>query len=151
VTGRALLDEMLSPAIAEQLRHRGHDVTSVANDPDLLARPDEEVLAAATAANRVLVTCNIKDLVPIAQAWGASGRRHAGLICVPVSSFPQQRGFICAVVKAIDELLGSEQIPGANDVCFLQRARMLALTAQSSRNLARATSISRFVILCDRE
>src|SRR5215470_3190206 len=121
VTGRALLDEMLSPSIAEQLWHRGHDVTSVANDPDLLARPDEEILAAATADNRVLVTCNIKDLIPIAQAWEASGRRHAGIICVPASSFPQQRGFVGAIVKAVDELLGSEQAPGANDVCFLQQ------------------------------
>jgi len=121
VTGRALLDEMLSPSIAEQLRHRGHDVTSVADDPGLLARPDEEILAAATTDDRILITCNIKDLIPIVQAWEASGRPHAGLICVPTSSFPQQRGFAGAVVKAVDELLGSAQAPGPNEVCFLQR------------------------------
>jgi Domain of unknown function (DUF5615) len=122
VTVRVLLDEMLSPAIAEQLRQRGHDVTSVAGDPELVGRPDEEILAIATAEARALVTCNIKDLLPIAQAWRADGRSHSGLVCVPASSFPQQRGFIGTLIKAIDELLSSERPPGRNEISFLRRS-----------------------------
>ncbi|HET8641140.1 MAG TPA: DUF5615 family PIN-like protein [Pseudonocardiaceae bacterium] len=122
MTARVLLDEVLSPAIAEQLRQRGHDVTCVADDLELVGRPDEEILAMATADNRLLVTCNIKDLVPIAQSWRAAGRSHGGLVCVPVSSFPQQRGFVGTMVKALDELLGSEQPPGTDSICFLRRS-----------------------------
>lgn len=122
MSARALLDEMLSPAIAEQLRQRGHDVTSVADDLELVGRPDEEILAIATADNRLLVTCNIKDLVPIAQSWQAAGRSHSGLVCVPVSSFPQQRGFVGTIVKAIDELLCSQRPPGPDSIGFLRRS-----------------------------
>ena len=60
---RLLLDEMYAPTIAGQLRVRGHDVASV-HDPEyrtLERKPDEEVWAAAIAADRVLVTENVQD------------------------------------------------------------------------------------------
>ena len=37
---KLLLDEMLSPAIARELRSRGHDVEPVAGNPDREALPD---------------------------------------------------------------------------------------------------------------
>ena len=39
---RLLLEEMFSPAIAAELRERGHDVIPVADRPDLRAKADEE-------------------------------------------------------------------------------------------------------------
>jgi hypothetical protein len=40
---KLLLDEMLSPAIARELRSRGHDVETVAGNPAREALPDPEV------------------------------------------------------------------------------------------------------------
>ena len=57
---KLLLDEMYAPAIAEQLRARGHDVATV-HDPAYRAlegEPDEEVWAAAIADHRALVSEN---------------------------------------------------------------------------------------------
>jgi predicted nuclease of predicted toxin-antitoxin system len=46
---RLLLDEMLSPAIARELRDRGHDAEAVAGHPDREALSDPDVLALARA------------------------------------------------------------------------------------------------------
>jgi hypothetical protein len=46
---RLLLDEMFSPAIAAELRERGHEVIAVADRPDLPAKSDEEIFAWASA------------------------------------------------------------------------------------------------------
>ncbi|HZA78468.1 MAG TPA: DUF5615 family PIN-like protein [Acidimicrobiales bacterium] len=115
-----LLDEMLSGAIAEQLRSRGHDVAAVVEDPALVALPDEEILAAAAAGRRALVTANIKDFVPLDQRYKASGRTHAGLVPVSAKTFPQDRTFIGAVVGALDKLL-EEDATSADAVVFLRR------------------------------
>ena len=115
-----LLDEMLSGAIAEQLRARGHDVTAVVEDVGLTALPDEEVIAVASASSRVLVTANIKDFVPLAQRYQASGRSHPGLILVSAKTFPQGRAFIGDLVGALDTLL-DEGTLRADSVVFLPR------------------------------
>ncbi len=44
-----LLDEVWPPALAEQLRRRGHDVVTVADLPRLRGQPDEAVFAFAGA------------------------------------------------------------------------------------------------------
>ncbi|HLI60642.1 MAG TPA: DUF5615 family PIN-like protein [Solirubrobacteraceae bacterium] len=51
---KLLFDEMNAPAIAEQLRARGHDVASV-HDPELRSlegEPDEAIWARAIADKR---------------------------------------------------------------------------------------------------
>ena len=60
-----LLDEMFSDAIAQQLRTKGYDVASVVAQPALVALPDDQILAYATAEGRALVTANIKDFMPL--------------------------------------------------------------------------------------
>jgi predicted nuclease of predicted toxin-antitoxin system len=115
-----LLDEMLSGAIAEQLRSRGRDVRAVVEDRALVARPDEEILAAAAAGRRALVTANIKDFVPLDQRYKASGQTHAGLVLVSAKTFPQDRTFIGVVVGALDKLIEEDAI-SADAVVFLRR------------------------------
>jgi len=115
-----LLDEMLSGTIAEQLRSRGHDVIAVVEDPALTALADEEILALASATGRTLVTANIKDFAPLDQRYKATGRTHAGLVLVSAKAFPQDRGFIGALVGALDKLL-TENVLAADAVVFLQR------------------------------
>ena len=60
---KLLLDEMYAPAIADQLRARGHDVCSL-HDPTyqgLEGEPDHKVWTAAIADDRALVTENVQD------------------------------------------------------------------------------------------
>lgn len=73
-----LLDEMLSGAIAEQLRAKGHDALAVVDDPALISLPDDQILARATAAGRALVTANIKDFMPLDAQYRAAGQAHCG-------------------------------------------------------------------------
>jgi NADPH-dependent 2,4-dienoyl-CoA reductase/sulfur reductase-like enzyme len=121
VAARLLLDEMLTGAIAEQLRARGHDVTAVVEEPALTGLSDDEILAAAAADRRTPVTANITDFVPLDQRYRARGRTHNGIVLVSAKTFPQDRAFVGALVAALDGLL-SEGSPVAGTVVFLQRA-----------------------------
>src|SRR5436190_13021864 len=114
---RLLLDEMLSGAIAEQLRARRHDVAAVVEDNALISLPDEDLLVAATEAGRAIVTANIKDFVPLDQRWKAAGQNHAGIVLVPTKTFPQNRAFIGRRVDALDRLLRTPGVLG-DDVVF---------------------------------
>ena len=62
---RALLDEMLTPAIAGELRSRGHDVAAIAGHQDREALPDPDVLPLARAEHRAIVTSNLRDFRPL--------------------------------------------------------------------------------------
>ena len=57
---RLLLDEILGADIAVQLRHQGHNVIAVVEDPALVGTPDEELLACADEEGRRLVTANVR-------------------------------------------------------------------------------------------
>lgn len=115
-----LLDEMLSGAIAGQLRAGGHDVVAVVEDSALVGLPDGEVLGAAAGAGRGLVTVNIKDFIVLDRHYRASGRTHSGIDLLSARTFPQDRGFVGAVVGALGRLLdGDKPAPGA--VTFLPR------------------------------
>ena len=71
------LDEHIDPAIAAGLRQRGIDVTTTL-EAGLAGASDTRQLAFASAANRVLVTCD-SDLLVLADA----GAAHAGIAFWP--------------------------------------------------------------------
>ncbi len=78
---KLLLDEMLSPVIARELRARGYDVQAVAGHPEREALPDPEVLALARAQRRALVTNNVRDFRPLhVEAVMPGGPGHFGMI-----------------------------------------------------------------------
>jgi hypothetical protein len=116
-----LLDEMFSDNIAQQLRAKGHDVTSVVADPALVGLPDEQVLAYAMTQGRTLVTANIKDFVPLDGRYRAAGQSHAGLILVSAKTFPQNRGFTTAITTALIALLSGTTKIQPSQVLFLTR------------------------------
>jgi len=78
---RLLLDEMLSPAIARELRARGHDVQAVAEHPDWGALSDPEIMMLARAERRAVVTNNVRDFRPLhAEAVTPGGHGHFGML-----------------------------------------------------------------------
>ncbi|SBW22600.1 DUF5615 family PIN-like protein [Protofrankia symbiont of Coriaria ruscifolia] len=116
-----LLDEMLGERIAAQLVGRGHDVVSVVADSALVSLPDDQVLAEAARQGRALVTLNVKDFLPLDAQYRASGRSHAGIVLISTKAFPQDRGFVGAVVGALDKLLRESGAVGPDQVIFLRR------------------------------
>ncbi|MPY92417.1 MAG: hypothetical protein GEV08_04905 [Acidimicrobiia bacterium] len=118
---RLLLDEMLSSKIAEQLRGRGHDAVAVTEQADLVSLPDEVLLAVAAAERRVLVTLNIGDFAALDAAWAAQGREHAGLVFLTTSAFPQNCGFVGAVVRALHIAVRDGRLPGRSEGRFLRQ------------------------------
>ena len=116
---RLVLDEMLSPVIAQQLRERGHDVVAVAELPELRSTPDDELLAHAAEDRRVLVTMNIGDFARLDATWKSQGRAHAGLMLVPSAGFPQNRSFAGRMVQALDRAVHDRSVPRRDGVTFV--------------------------------
>jgi predicted nuclease of predicted toxin-antitoxin system len=108
---RLLLDEMYAPMIAEQLRARGRDVASV-HDPEyrtLEGERDEEVWAAALAADWVLVTENVQDFRRIETDALARAQPTTRLIFTTDRQFPRgDPATIGRLVTALDALLDKE-------------------------------------------
>lgn len=101
---RALLDEQLSPRIAELLREAGYDVVAVAERAELMGSSDAVLLEIAAAEGRAVITNNIKDFRPLAAEVLARGREHAGLILLP-STRVRTRAAIVLLAGAIEKLL----------------------------------------------
>jgi hypothetical protein len=101
---KALLDEQLSPRIAELLRERGFDVEAVADRSDLVGRSDLVIFGVACSEDRAVITNNVKDFRPIAAQWLAQGRVHTGLILLP-SSRTRTRAAITVLADCIARIL----------------------------------------------
>jgi uncharacterized protein YbjT (DUF2867 family) len=72
---------MLSPAIARELRERGHDVLAITEHPGWAALSDPEVLAVARTERRAVVTNNLRDYRPLhADAITPGGPGHFGMV-----------------------------------------------------------------------
>lgn len=106
---RLLLDEMYAPAVAEQLRARGHDVVSVhdAEYRRLRGAPDEEVFAAALAEERGLVTENVPDFRRLEADLLSRGEAVPMLVFTSDRRFPRGRpGTTGLLVEALQALIG---------------------------------------------
>lgn len=103
MSARLLLDEHISPDVAEQLRARGIDAVAVSDRPELRGRADGDVLGAAAAEDRAVVTRNLRDFLPLDSQWASQGRRHAGIVCVRYSKFPEDSSFIGRLTEALDQ------------------------------------------------
>jgi hypothetical protein len=81
-----LLDENISPVVADQVSSRRPDISisDVLHWPagSLENQPDELVLRAATEAGLTLVTYDVTTIRPLVMEWHAAGRVHAGVIFI---------------------------------------------------------------------
>jgi hypothetical protein len=104
---KLVLDEMYTPAIAEQLRARGHDANAVVERAELRALADTDIFALAQTEQRAVVTENIPDFSVIADSYDQRGQAHFGLVLVPPSNYPRGNpGTIGRMVTELDRLLG---------------------------------------------
>jgi hypothetical protein len=111
---RLLLDEMLSSAIARELRSRGHDVAAVAGDPAHEALSDPDVLALARAQHRGLVTNNLRDFrPPHHEAITPGGAGHYGMIFIP-GGYRRTKADTGRITARLEAIL--TQHPGEHDL-----------------------------------
>lgn len=111
---KLLLDEMPTPAIARELRARGHDVEAVAGSPDREALSDPEVMTIARAEHRAVVTNNLRDYRPLHhEAIVPGGPGHFGMIFIP-GSYRRTRADTGRIVAALEAKLAL--YPGERDL-----------------------------------
>ena len=105
--------------MARALRKAGHDVRAADEERDLDGMSDEDLLALATAEERVLVTFNVADFPEIVRRWAEAERPHAGCAIV-VGIDHSEFGMIIRVVQRVIEAR-----PDAADwrdyTCFVAR------------------------------
>lgn len=117
---RLLLDELIGPRVAQELRNRELDVVAVAERTDLRALPDEAVLDFARDEGRAVVTRNIGDFARLHLQCLAEGRPHAGIVMVTVQAFPQDRGFVGTLVTALAAAEEDSWLPQPGEVSYLK-------------------------------
>jgi Domain of unknown function (DUF5615) len=111
---RLLLDEMLAPVIARELRARGHDAEAVAGHPDRQSLSDPEILAIARAEHRALVTNNVRDFRPLhTEAITPGGLGHYGMIFIP-GSYRRTKADTGRLITALEAILAAH--PGEADL-----------------------------------
>ncbi len=103
---KLLLDEMISPKIARELRGRGFDVQAIKGDrPDLEAVADREIVRRIAAEKRVLVSNDVLDFQPIHNQMLAAGEEHYGLSFTSDSTMPRNKASIPLWVRALGKTL----------------------------------------------
>jgi len=85
-----LLDEHLSPALAQMLRNRGVDAVPLQHwrEGTLLGQPDEQLLIEAAKESRILVSYDVATLGQAAQELTLSGQEHAGVLLISSKTVP---------------------------------------------------------------
>jgi len=102
---RVLLDEMLSAAIAEQLRARERDVEAVAERGDLRGLNDPDLFACAQTAGRAVVTYNRDDFLELDRRFRSRARHHHGIVILNPKRFPQGMASSGSIVASLDRLI----------------------------------------------
>jgi predicted nuclease of predicted toxin-antitoxin system len=104
---KLLLDEMISPRIARELRELGHDVQAVKKDrPDLVSRSDRDLVRQMATEQRAIVTNDIADFHAIHDQFIAAGDEHPGLIFTFDATMPRTKDAVPRWVQVISGLLG---------------------------------------------
>ena len=118
---RLFLDAHVSGRrVAQALRKAGHDVRAADEERDLDSMPDEDLLALATAEDRVLVTFNVADFPGIVRRWAEAGRAHAGCAIVVGIDHSEFGTIIRVIQRTIDTR--PAQRDWRDYTCFIARA-----------------------------
>ena len=118
-----LLDEQISPVVAEQIRarHRSIGVQSIHHwrSGTLRGTPDSRVLEAAAEERLTLVTFDLKTIPSILADWTATGRAHGGVVLVDQRTIrPEHFG---RLMRALEQLWEREHARDwADRIVFLE-------------------------------
>ena len=105
---RLLLDEMHAPALAVELRRRGHDVVAVAEEPSWRAMTDEELFRLAAPGQpealggRRIVSENVRDFRPLLRRAEEAGTPTAGVLFSSSRRFPRRRRNPGPLIEALE-------------------------------------------------
>lgn len=111
---RLLLDEMLSPAIARELRSRGHDVKAITEGPRHKSLSDPDVMDLARSERRAVVTNNLRDYRPLHHAATApGGQGHYGIVLMP-GGYRRAKRDMGRIIAALEVILAEH--PGEDDL-----------------------------------
>ncbi len=107
---KLLLDEMLSPVIAKQLRLHGYDVEAIAGDSAREGLSDRDVMELARSEHRAVVTNNVDDFRPLHnEAIVSGGAGHFSMVFMP-GGYRRTRADVGRIVTALQVIL--DQFPG---------------------------------------
>jgi hypothetical protein len=121
---KLLLDEHISPAVADGLRRRNRPLAVVCltewENGEFLGQQDSVCLRQAAAQGLTLVTYDRRAIPPLLKIWAEEGRKHGGVIFVDEKTIsPADTG---SLVRALSELAGATARWDWSDrVCFLRR------------------------------
>jgi hypothetical protein len=121
---KLLLDEQVSPAVAEGLRLKCPKL-KVAGLAEweggrFLGLSDEAILEETASEKMTLVTYDLRTIPPLLKTWMEAGHSHAGVIFVDHRTIPSSDfgGLIRALQKLFRE---AARWDWKNRVCFLRR------------------------------
>ena len=103
---KLLLDEMISPRIARELRKGDFDAQAIKADrPELEGLADIEVLRRAAAEQRTLVTNDVLDFRLIHNQLLDSGEVHYGIVFTSDATMPRNKASVSLWTKSLRALL----------------------------------------------
>jgi hypothetical protein len=100
---KLLLDEMYSARLAEALRAAGGNVRTVV-ELGLAGSSDPEILAAAVADGRSLLTENVADFARISAEHVNAGQHHPGVLIALSSRFSRRAAGIEPLATAVRDI-----------------------------------------------
>lgn len=121
---KLLLDEHISPAVADGLRRRNRRLVVFClvewEDGEFLGQQDSACLRQAAAQRLTLVTYDRRTIPPLLKAWGEEERKHGGVIFVDEKTIlPSDTG---GLIRSLSDLSRkTSKWDRTNRVCFLQR------------------------------
>ena len=121
---RLLLDEHISPTVADSLRRRhGSLVVSCMAEwegGEFLGREDSACLQQAAAQGLTLVTYDRRTIPQLLKVWAEEERKHGGVIFVDEKTI--SAADVGGLVQALSNLLrNTGKWDWTNRVCFLRR------------------------------
>jgi hypothetical protein len=121
---KLLLDEHISPAVADGLRRRNRLLTVVCmaawGRGEFLGQQDSLCLQQAAAQGLTLVTYDRRTIPPLLKIWAEAGKKHGGVIFVDDKTIsPADTG---GLVRALGEMAtATSRWDWSDRICFLRR------------------------------
>jgi len=121
---KLLLDEHVSPRVAEGLRRRHRSLLAICmpewEGSEFLGQSDFACLQHAATQGLTLVTYDRRTIPPLLKAWAEEERRHGGVIFVDEKTIsPADTG---GLLRALSKLSrNTAKWDWTNRVCFLRR------------------------------